>query len=572
MFHNKVCLFDLVWLQNATIRENILFGCTYNAQRYNLTIECCALARDFATLMAGDMTEVGEKGVNLSGGQKARISLARAMYSEANVLLLDDVLSAVDAPTAKHLFEQAICGPLGKGRTRILVTHAVHLCVPKASATIHMTGGTAELCDIPAIKKLESSSFVFEDDYPSEEEEQKPEHKIIEAESRAKGHVSLRVYLQYCMAAGGAFFAMVLIFTYGSVQTLMLLNDVWIKYWADAFRRKVQDPTLDIAFYAYMYAFLGASVVFMLFLRVYVVSKGSIQASRTLHRNLTKRILRAPVRFFEKTPVGRIVNRFSRDIKDIDVDVAYFSGEFLANVVRVLFFLAVILIVNPLSLIGLFPVMVIYIFVGRRYLTVARELKRLDSNSRSPIFSHFGESLNGAATIRAYAQEERFVDALHTKVDLNHQAFSLIWIANRWLGVRIDFVGALIALSTNLSVIYTSYVYGGMDAGFAGLSIAYSLGFTDSLLWLVRMHTLMEMEMNAVERVDEYLSIEEEPPAIIPNNRPPATWPAHGKIEVKNLTLRYTPTGPPVLSNVTFSIQPAEKIGIVGRTGYLQLT
>jgi ABC-type multidrug transport system fused ATPase/permease subunit len=434
-----------------------------------------------------------------------------------------------------------------------------------------MTGGTAEVCDVPAIKKLESSSLVFEDDYPSEEDEQKPEHKIIEAEARAKGHVSLRVYAQYCLAAGGVLFVSVLVATYGSVQTLMLLNDVWIKYWADAFRRKVQDPTLDMAYYAYMYALLASSVVFLLFLRVYVVSKGSIQASRTLHKNLTKKILRAPVRFFEKTPVGRIVNRFSRDIKDIDVDVAYFSGEFLANIVRVVFFLAVILIVNPLSLVGLFPVMVIYAFVGRRYLTVARELKRLDSNSRSPIFSHFGESLNGAPTIRAYAQEDRFVDALHTKVDLNHQAFSLIWIANRWLGVRIDFVGALIALTTNLSVIYTSYYYGGMDAGFAGLSIAYSLGFTDSLLWLVRMHTLMEMEMNAVERVDEYMSIEEEPPAIVANNRPPASWPSQGKIQVKDLTLRYTPTGPPVLSNVTYSIQPAEKIGIVGRTGYMEL-
>lgn len=605
-----------VWLQNATIKDNILFGTEFNSDRYNRVIKYCALIRDLSVLDGGDGTEVGEKGVNLSGGQKARISLARALYSFADVILMDDPLSAVDAPTAKHIFEHAICGPLMKGRTRILVTHAVQLCIPKADLVIEMRHGKPSSIDSPKADSAQehssrpSSVGAANTPMPMLKQEstigsvvQQQEgsnHQLIEAEGRMQGSVEFRVYWAYCQAAGGISFVLLLIITFIAAQALIVGNDVWIKIWTDAYARlrdplslmglflspssttnfnnigifafssssstNSSPPSVDLYFYIGIYGLIGLSSILVLFFRILVVARASLRASRVLHSSLTFKILRAPVRFFEKTPMGRLVNRFSKDIKDIDMDVAQFSSDFLSNFVKVASLLGVILIFNPYSLIGFVPVSFFYLFVGRRYLENTRELKRLDSNTRSPIFSHFGETIQGSSIIRAYAVEKRFSETLHGRVDLNHQAFSLIWILNRWLGVRIDLVGALLGLTTTLAVVYTSQSTF-VDAGFAGLSIAYSLNFSDSLIWLVRMHAMMEMEMNAVERVDEYLQIEEEAPAIISSNRPPASWPDKGAIQVENLTLRYSPDGPSILSGVSFIGKPGEKIGICGRTG-----
>lgn len=585
-----------VWLQNASIKENILFGCEYNSDRYNRVIIYCALERDLQVLEGGDKTEVGEKGVNLSGGQKARISLARAIYSFADVVLMDDPLSAVDAPTAKHIFENAICGTLMKGRTRILVTHAAQLCLPKADLVVEMKRGKPSLVDSPKVEPLNEHGRSLplqmlkqESTVSTVVQNAQSNHQLIEAEGRMQGSVELRVYWAYCQAAGGLSFVFLLVLTFCSAQILIIGNDIWIKIWTDAYS-KLKEPimfmglwlssqnnnfmafslstssSIDLFYYIGVYGLIGLSSILVLFFRILVVARASLRASRTLHSSLIFKILRAPIRFFEKTPMGRLVNRFSKDIKDIDMDVAQFSSDFLSNVVKVVSLIGVILIFNPYSLLGFIPVSFFYVFVGKRYLQSTRELKRLDSNTRSPIFSHFGETIQGASIIRAYSVEKRFSETLHERVDLNHQAFSLIWILNRWLGVRIDLVGALLGLTTTIAVVYASQTTF-IDAGFAGLSIAYSLGFSDSLIWLVRMHAMMEMEMNAVERVDEYLQIEEEAPSVNPSNRPPEAWPSKGNIKVENLTLRYSPEGPPILSDVSFQVKPGEKIGIVGRTG-----
>ncbi|KAJ3306009.1 hypothetical protein HDV03_000546 [Kappamyces sp. JEL0829] len=583
-----------VWLQNATIKDNIVFGSSFNQQRYSKVLKYCALIRDLQVLEGGDMTEVGEKGVNLSGGQKARISLARALYSSSPIILMDDPLSAVDAPTAKFLFENAICGPLMKGRTRILVTHAVALCLPKADLVIEMKRGRPQVVDTPRLLSLSNVDAVLDTGAVRQKQESASNDlgagsgtKLIEAETRMTGNVKLHVYWQYCQAAGGLVFVFLLVLTFSSTQLLLLGNDFWIKLWVDAythldktlllvFQLQPDGPpgtsegpsrSVDLFFYIGVYALIGLSSIVVLLIRILVVASASLKASRTLHASLTHKILRAPVRFFEKTPMGRLVNRFSKDIKDIDMEVAQFSSDFLANAVRVVALLAVILVVTPASLIGLFPVTFIYMFVGKRYLFAARELKRMESNTRSPIFSHFSETLQGTAVIRSYSAESRFLDSLYEKIDINNKSFSLIWILNRWLGIRIDLVGALLGLTTTLSVVFVSQSLAGIDAGYAGLSITYALGLSETLLWLVRMHAVMEMEMNAVERVDEYLKLEEEAPAIIDTCRPPDSWPAAGEIKVRRLTLRYAPDGPPILSEISFQTSAGEKIGIVGRTG-----
>ncbi|KAJ3253173.1 hypothetical protein HK103_000814 [Boothiomyces macroporosus] len=549
-----------VWLKNATIRDNITFGTPFDQERYLQTIYACSLVRDLKTLSGGDLTEIGEKGVNLSGGQKARISLARAVYSYCPIILMDDILSAVDAPTAKHILEQAICGPLLRNRTKILATHATSLCLPRADLAIQLARGKIVQIENPKEEFTESPIAQPEldiNDFGSEE------HGIIVAEGRRKGSISWNVYWTYITAAGGFVYLLLIALSFGSAQIAMFCNDYWIKIWADAYTKG--EPSF--VYYVSIYAAIGVVTISVYFARVCVVAAGSIRASKTIHSRLVKKILRVPVKFFEITPVGRILNRLSKDLKDIDVDLAVIVGDFLANFVKLVAYLVIILVLSPTSVVGILPVIVVYFFIGKRYLVVARELKRIDSNTRSPIFSHFGETIQGAPVIRAYAQEKRFVEELYAKVDENHKAFALMWIMNRWLGVRIDLIGALVALSSCLSVIYSVKFGGGMDGGYAGLSISYSLDLANSLLWLVRIHATMEMEMNAVERVEEYAQLEEEAPAVIPSNRPPYSWPSEGKISVEGLSLKYSPDGPEVLSNVTFRVAAGEKVGIVGRTG-----
>ncbi|KAK5668380.1 Transporter of the ATP-binding cassette (ABC) [Batrachochytrium dendrobatidis] len=649
------------WLQNATIRENICFGSAFDPVRYQETLAACALTKDLENLDGGDMTEVGEKGVNLSGGQKARISLARAVYSRSPLVLIDDPLSAVDAPTARHLFEKCICGPLLAGRTRILVTHAKALCAPKADFVVRLSKGvvlhSAESPVRHAIPDALLDADLTPDDTPMAGASSKSDastlikgkgtsskdliisleensistlniKRITIEEKRLTGSVPFRVYMAYMLAAGGFFFLVAVLAAYTSAQGLVIGNDIWLKTWADAYRqvpsvsnvgnvftsimqpfnsRQVHEtrqldlvlPTtgfliqnndlfqeqiwaagnssttvlmapkkeVNLSYYIGIYAFLGSLSIFAVFIRVCVVAIGSLNASRTIHNNLVDKILRAPAHFFEKTPMGRILNRFSKDIKDIDQEVGIFIGDFLGNCISATGILCLILYATPQAIFSVIPISVIYVVVGRSYIRSSRELKRLDSITRSPIFSHFGETINGASTIRAYSAQNRFVDQIHKRIDHNNIAFFNLWALNRWLGIRVDFSGALISLASAMAIVTMVLFNGGMNAGLAGLSISYSLSFSQSLLWLIRMHALMEMEINAVERVDEYLQIKEEAPATIPATCPVADWPTHGNISVENLTLRYSSNLNPVLSNVTFQCRAGEKVAVVGRTG-----
>ncbi|KAJ1339874.1 hypothetical protein BSLG_005534 [Batrachochytrium salamandrivorans] len=519
-----------VWLQNATIRENICFGTPFDSDRYQATLIACSLVKDLDNMDGGDLTEVGEKGVNLSGGQKARISLA------------------LDAPTARHIFDKCICGPLLAGRTRILVTHAKALCAPKADFVVRLSMGSVRNAAMSPSRnpplsegpELSTTEPIFPakqiDTMPPPSNHQQKQHadvlpsvtvedavssstvkRITIEEARSSGSVPFRTYWVYLSSAGGPVFVLFVVLTYILAQGLMISTDLWLKTWVSAYHTPnyatdlssfsslkgtliqssgtqwiVDDASLlitkslfysmdlnhtrvaetsprtiitqwlgtsqslvDLPFYIGIYALLGTLAIIAVLFRVWIIARGSLHASRALHNRLVMKLLRAPVQFFEKTPVGRILNRVSKDMKDIDQEVAFFTGDFFGN------------------------------------LFVARELKRLDSTTRSPIFSHFGETISGASTIRAYAAQDRFVKE-------THRSGSLITLAS--------------ALASVLAVLFDD----GINPGLAGLSISYALLFTDSLLWVIRMHALMEMEINAVERVGEYLQIEEEAPATIP--------------------------------------------------------
>lgn len=307
-----------------------MFGSQYNAERYQETLRCCALIRDLELFEYGDETEVGEKGVNLSGGQKARISLARAIYSKASILLLDDPLSAVDAPTAKFLLEEAICGPLVKGKTVILVTHHVSLCAPFAALGVNLEKGAVKKSDgrvvspqYDQMSKLEQSpslaiskSLRKSDSQLELSNASETRGKLVQEEQRLSGSVKLAIYWLYCKSAGGFFFLFLLFLINTGYQALGASDDWWLKIWADAYRHILVKP--DIKYYVSIFAILAASTIIFATLRIVIISYGSIVASRKLHNSLMVKILRCPIRFFDTTPMGRILNRISKDIKDVD--------------------------------------------------------------------------------------------------------------------------------------------------------------------------------------------------------------------------------------------------------------
>ncbi|KAI9339377.1 P-loop containing nucleoside triphosphate hydrolase protein [Obelidium mucronatum] len=609
------------WLQNATIRDNITFGEPYDTIRYDQVIKACALRKDLLTFEAGDLTEIGEKGINLSGGQKQRVSLARAIYSRASVILMDDPLSAVDAPTARHLFEQAICGSLMAGRTRILVTHATALVLRDSqmtadflvvmnSGTISASGVVPDILETPAVAALIGVSStqslksrtstlslsalpVVDADADATTATTIPDYangktsssatKLIELETKTSGAMKSKYYSLYVSSAGGALF-LVLLFGFNVLDRIVrVFNDYWIKLWADSYAKPDGLDSVDMG----MFMLRGgagfntpAVVSSMTYLRtggfwnwslvsrgegaVFIRCVGSYMASKWFHKKLIERIIFAPMRFFDTTPIGRILNRATKDISVIDNGVMTNFEEVMGTVMDALAVLAVIFSITPIFIFSLFPILLIYYFVSSRFLTCQREMKRLDSITRSPIYSMFSETLVGVSTIRAYAAQDRFKKENLTRVDTNHRAFYYMYGANRWFGVRTAAIGGAVILSAALATVSMRSAIG---AGLAGLSLTWTLQFSDYLVWIVRVHAALEMNMNAVERVDEYSEIEQERPSVIESNRPPSNWPHEGAITVSNLEMRYSPTQEPVLKNVSFSIQGGEKVGIVGRTG-----
>ncbi|KAJ3181536.1 hypothetical protein HDU85_003477 [Gaertneriomyces sp. JEL0708] len=607
------------WLINATIRDNILFGTPYDKARYQEVIECCALLRDFEILEGGDLTEVGEGGVNLSGGQKARISLARAAYSFAQTVLLDDVLAAVDAPTAKHLFNKCILGWMN-GRTRILVSHHVGLCAPKADYVVYMNAGEivarglpAEVVKDPRAEGVHKVNLHIQDmDDTIDAEIDEPDIPIpnaaskegegttlVEDEERATGNVKAYVYWAYIRACGGlgALFCFTVCLIVANFS--QVANDWWLKQWADAgveeahfvshhigalktegmylwrsspwrltnhaqsivnTREAVTAP--DTLYYMTVYGLLGLLLIASsAILSAYNILVG-MRASRRLHNDLLKAILRSPLRFFEITPLGRILNRFSKDLKHIDTELSWTIFAFLQQVIKGIYTLGVVGWVSPFFLVAMMPISLIYKAIAARYLNVSRELKRLESISRSPIFNQFSETLAGVTTIRAFHAENRFSAQQRDNVDANHRAYFLLWASNRWLCLRTDLIGSVVMLGCGIGLIVRD-----VEPGWAGLSLAYALGLSEALLWVIRMHAELEMGMNSVERVLEYTNVESEPPRYIEDHRPPSSWPSHGHVKARNLSIAYAPGLPDVLKNLDFEIPGGFKVGVVGRTG-----
>lgn len=635
------------WVMNASVRENIVFGHRWDPHFYEQTIDACALRHDFKNLPDGDQTEVGERGISLSGGQKARLTLARAVYARADIYLLDDVLSAVDQHVGRHLINKVL-GPNGilNGKTRILATNAITVLkeadfigllkertlVEKGTyeQLLAMKGEIANLIRTATNESDDDESSLTDTDdsrglaspgdSPTTAETDNPESEISDTEAEEaeigslvpirsatdaqrrsstitlrrastaswngprrkladeenlktkqtqevsqQGKVKWSVYGEYAKNSNLVAVSIYLLALLAG-QTAQVAGNFWLKNWSEANEVAGSNPNVGKFIGIYLAFGLGASalvVVQNLILWIFC----SIEASRKLHERMAFAIFRSPMSFFETTPSGRILNRFSSDIYRVDEVIARTFNMLFANSARALFTMIVIAISTPGFLLLIIPLGYIYFSYQKYYLRTSRELKRLDSVTRSPIYAHFQESLGGVSTIRAYRQGNRFSLENEWRMDANLRAYFPSICANRWLAVRLEFIGSIIIFSSAGLAIASVATGSGLSAGMVGLAMSYALQITQSLNWIVRQTVEVETNIVSVERVLEYANLPSEAPDVIFKKRPNIGWPAQGGVSFHHYSTRYRPELDLVLKDINLDIKPREKIGVVGRTG-----
>ena len=603
---------QIPWIMNGTVKENIMFGFKEDQTFYKKTIEACDLSRDLSIFPDGDMTQVGEKGISLSGGQKVRLALARAVYSRADIFILDDILSAVDEHVGKHIIKNVL-GSTGllKSRCRILCTNNLHVLkyadqiAVLSHGEIKEEGSYRELIDSGAtlssllrefgtekdkehltqpayqnsINNASSTSLRSSNAVALNEklENAKLEHykaavinedkakvRSGRSERTQKGSVKWEVYLSYMKACGVRnvmLFMLCIVISMG----LSVLANVWLKYWSELNGNEGENlsPWKNLGIY---FGICLSTAIFSLCETLVQWLLCSISGSKMMHQKMLDCVLRAPMEFFETTPIGRILNRFSNDISKIDESLFRVFANFFGSGVRVGFTILVIVVSTWQFIFFVIPLGFIYRYFQMYYLSTSRELRRLDSITRSPIFAHLQETLNGAETIRAYDQVDRFVFLSCYKMNRNMSAYHPSMTANRWLGIRLEFIGSLIILGASGLLILT-LGSGRVTPGLVGLSVSYALQVTQALNRVVRMSSRIESDIVSIERVEEYSSLPSEAPEIIVSNRPSKEWPHNGALSFNNYSTRYRDDLDLVLKGINLSIKSEEKIGIVGRTG-----
>ncbi|KAA8894873.1 P-loop containing nucleoside triphosphate hydrolase protein [Sphaerosporella brunnea] len=603
---------QIPWIENGSIRDNIVFGLPFNEPRYNKTLDACALTQDMESLSDGDRTEIGSNGINLSGGQRWRVSFARAAYSRAGILILDDIFSAVDAHVGKQIFENGLTGELMHGRTRILVTHHLKLCISQAAYAVFLQNGSIE--NAGAVAELQERGILEriiarakDGDHEAEEQIHEEENELkrsttresnmsrhadhvadtpmptarqfIQDEERERGAVKWSIYNAYLDASGGLWVWILAVSFFASQEALTLGKQYWIKIWtsqAETSASVLREHSLiqyslqrisavieenhSLVYWIGTYTAISLVICIVGTAKYAYVYLTSLRASRGLFENMLRVILRAPLRWLDTVPTGRILNRFNKDFETVD--------SRLANDIAFLFWNIFGVIGVNLAAVYLSPYIMVIAIIGLAvnvhyavyYLAGAREVKRLESNSRSPIFELFGATLSGVATIRAFGRVQEYTDKMFSRLDVYHQRTFYNWLFNRWVGLRMCVVGAVFAMLVGTAVTITP----GIDAALAGFALSFALNYTGNVIWALRRYANMELDMNSTERIVEYTTLPIEDQGGV---HPPAAWPTEGRVEVEDLVVSYAPELPPVLKGISFDVKPRERIGIVGRTG-----
>ncbi|XP_042765225.1 ATP-binding cassette sub-family C member 2 [Panthera leo] len=627
------------WIQNGTLKDNILFGSELDEKKYQQVLEACALLPDLEVLPGGDLAEIGEKGINLSGGQKQRISLARATYQNSDIYVLDDPLSAVDAHVGKHIFNKVL-GPNGllKGKTRLLITHSIRF-LPQVDEIVVLGNGTilekgsystllAKKGLFAKILKtstkqmgLEGEATVNEDSeeddcglMPSveeipeevasltmrrenslhrtlshssrsssrhrkslknslktrnvntlkEEEELVKGQKLIKKEFIQTGKVKLSIYLKYLRAMGLCLIFFIII-AYVINAVAYIGSNLWLSAWTNDSKtyNGTNYPASQRDLRIGVYGALGLVQGVFVLLGNLCSARASTHASNILHKQLLTNILRAPMSFFDTTPTGRIVNRFAGDISMVDDTLPLSLRSWILCFLGIISTLVMICIATPIFITIIIPLGIIYTFVQMLYVATSRQLKRLDSVTRSPIYSHFSETVSGLSVIRAFEHQQRFLKHNEVGIDTNQKCVFSWIVSNRWLAVRLELIGNLIVFFASMMMVIYRDTLSGDTVGFV---LSNALNITQTLTWLVRMTSEVETNIVAVERINEYTKVENEAPWVT-DKRPPPGWPSKGEIQFNNYQLRYRPELDLILKGITCDIKSMEKVGVVGRTG-----
>lgn len=559
------------FILNGTLRENIIFGNEDKAENLNQAIYLASMNSDIKLFPNGLQTEIGEKGVNLSGGQKQRVCLARCVLSQPDIILLDDPLSAVDIHTEAALCSHLIFGEW-KNKTRIVTTHRIsHL---KSFDRIlflkeqgYVTGTYDELfqsshefrkfIEIETRNQSSEKEIVLSKSEAATHQVVSDNSRITVDEDRVIGSVEGAVYKSYIMALGGEGKRRVWIVFFVFVTAILgVLSPLAQKTWITKYSNSVDAQTL-----IYGYGALGLlTMVIYYFTSIFWMNRG-ILAGRLFHDNALNSILKTEIRFFDSTPVGRILQRFSRDVESVDIHIQWTFEQTLNAILQVTLSFFLIIITLPMTMVFLMPILVYYYFLQSAYRRVAREVKRLDSLARSPRYAHFKETLQGLVVIRAFKKQNYFDQEFLQKLHKSTQAFYTHLMVNRWFSTRLPIIGSIISTITVLAIVYSSFHHW-ISAGIAGLITLYALQFWRYLNWGIRIFSDLESRMTSVERLSFYSELLPEKEFSQSENIPQS-----GNLEFKNIKLRYADHLPYVLNNVSFDIKSGSKVGVVGRTG-----
>lgn len=603
---NGFCLVTQTpWLQHGTARENILFGLPYDDTFYNLVIDACALRSDLQSLPGADLTWVGEGGVTLSGGQKARLSLARAMYQNKDIYLLDDILAALDATVASHVFSQCVQKLLlGRGKTVVMATHLTQYLVC-AHHVLVMSSGCVVAQGPPSQVLPNYNDLALDLNDPSPTSPLPPHDPCTPSNTRpppeeepddfeeilAHGSLSFSVYAAYVRGVGAVMCLCVLVFLI-TMQLTKNGGDWWFSYWLahqnqsdprNSTNWQIEnDPLLlklvsliqhqlphqvsdNFSNFLFIYCVIGTLNSITALGRAFTFAAGGIWGATRLHDQLLGSIMKARVLVFDLSPMGRILNRFSSDVNTIDDSLPFILNILLASLFGVLGTMIIIVYSLPCLILVLLPLIPLYHRLQNHYRNTSREVKRLSSKSLSPLYSHFNETLQGLSSVRAFRAVARFKRENEDKLENNQKARFASFVIQNWLGLRLQLIGIVVVAVVGVAAL-VQHLYHMANPALVGLAISYALSLTSVLGSLINSMTETEKEMVSVERVNEYIHISKEEERTL-NVKLPFTWPSTGVVQFNNVQLKYRSHMGLALRGVSFETLPCEKIGVVGRTG-----
>ncbi|KAI3929869.1 hypothetical protein MKW98_004023 [Papaver atlanticum] len=563
------------WIRSGSIQQNILFGRTMDELKYQETLEKCSLVKDLEMLPYGDLTEIGERGINLSGGQKQRIQLARALYQDADIYLLDDPFSAVDALTSTSLFNEYVMGALSD-KTVLLVTHQVDF-LPAFDSVLLMSHGkiqhaaafdvlmscSQEFSDLVNAHK-DTVKYEFSQELPAAmvktciplaKETVSVENQLIKQEERESGNscLNLKPYIQYLNQGKGLFY-----FSLATVSQLMFVaSQILQNSWMAA---NVQNPQISKLRLIEVYLLIGFSSIFWLLVRALSTVALGIHSSKSLFSKLLKSLFHAPVAFYESTPLGRILSRVSSDSSTVDLDVPFSLVLAIASTLNTYTSLGVMAVITWQVLFVTVPMVCL-----RYYSASANELVRINGTTKSSVANQLGESIAGAMTIRAFDEEDRFFAESLSLIDKNASPSFHIFSTNLWLLQRLETLSATVLSCSALVMVLLPQ--GTFSSGFVGMALSYGLSLSMSLSSSVKNQCTLANDIISVERLNQYVNIPSEASQIIKGNRPKPDWPTAGRVEIRDLKIRYRADTPLVLQGITCTFEEGHKVGIVGRTG-----